>query len=131
MLRHASAAMPLNSCAGLFGDKLGALADRLDKAFAGQAVAGSEIVAQQERKPPRRRRGDPVDRRVASVSPADHQARAPVSLLGAPRPAPSLPWALVAGATIAVLAGMTGLGGAKFRLSLLIGVYSGSPRGRR
>lgn len=46
-----------------------------------------------------------------------------MSLLAAAPPAPSLPWALVAGAAIGVLGGMIGLGGAEFRLPLLIGVF--------
>lgn len=39
------------------------------------------------------------------------------------RRASSLPWAFVTGAAIGVLGGMIGLGGAEFRLPLLIGVF--------
>lgn len=39
------------------------------------------------------------------------------------RAAQSLPWAFFAGALIGVLGGMIGLGGAEFRLPLLIGVF--------
>lgn len=38
-------------------------------------------------------------------------------------PSRSLPWAFVAGAAIGILGGLIGLGGAEFRLPLLIGVF--------
>jgi uncharacterized protein len=45
------------------------------------------------------------------------------SFLAERRPLQSLPWAFIACAGIGVLGGMIGLGGAEFRLPLLIGVF--------
>jgi integrase len=61
MLGHASASMTLDVYAGLFGDDLDAVADRLDEAVAAQdadslrtAAAGGEVIDLGKRRSPRR-----------------------------------------------------------------------------
>ena len=68
------------------------------------------------------RLGAVANRRVVVVSDLDGRAEAPTAAT-APSRVRSLPWAFVAGAAIGVLGGMIGLGGAEFRLPLLIGVF--------